>query len=187
MSDLLYIICHAWLQVAVGLQYLHSRKPHPIIHGDLKTTNILLENDGEHAVIADYGLADWLGYQSSAMPPGVQTTSSKPPELLQNPDAPSTPPSDSYAFGVVLLEFMTGKPAFRGMPNQDIKSMVCSGKRPPIPEFVPQIVSDIITDCWAQDPLQRPPFSDIAAGMQVAIQEALGGQFAETTTTMAWN
>jgi serine/threonine protein kinase len=43
------------------MAYLHSRQPAPgILHGDLKTSNLLLEDDGQRVVIADFGLAGWL-------------------------------------------------------------------------------------------------------------------------------
>ncbi len=48
-----------FLQVVCGMCYLHGRKPSPIVHGDLKCSNLLIENDGSSVVIADFGLAAW--------------------------------------------------------------------------------------------------------------------------------
>jgi hypothetical protein len=33
--------------------------------------------------------------------------------------------------------------------------------RPPVPDHIPTYLSDIMTKCWAEDPLKRPAFSDI--------------------------
>jgi serine/threonine protein kinase len=72
-------------QVASGMTYLHSRTPAPILHGDLKTANLLLENDGLSIVIADFGLAGWLkgvgGPISQAAQAGAHTVIISPPEV----------------------------------------------------------------------------------------------------------
>jgi hypothetical protein len=71
-------------KVASGMAYLHSRHPAPgILHGDLKTSNLLLEDDGQRVVISDFGLAGWLiaGAQSAAENMGALTTIIAPPEV----------------------------------------------------------------------------------------------------------
>jgi serine/threonine protein kinase len=72
-------------QVASGMTYLHSRTPAPVLHGDLKTANLLLENDGLSIVIADFGLAGWLkgvgGPISQAAQAGAHTVIISPPEV----------------------------------------------------------------------------------------------------------
>ncbi|KAJ4818175.1 Leucine-rich repeat protein kinase family protein [Rhynchospora pubera] len=94
---------------ARGLAHIHhaSRSPR-LAHGNVKTTNILIDKNGEPR-LADYGLA-LLGPSI-----GVATRSVgyRPPEA---PPAESRRPwatqkGDVYSFGVVLLELLTGKPA----------------------------------------------------------------------------
>jgi serine/threonine protein kinase len=66
------------------MEYLHSRQPAPgILHGDLKTGNLLLEDDGQRVVIADFGLANWLNVKgaSAAEQLGALTTIIAPPEV----------------------------------------------------------------------------------------------------------
>jgi serine/threonine protein kinase len=77
------------------MAYLHSRQPAPgILHGDLKTSNLLLEDDGQRVVIADFGLAGWLrrggsggtasgtaAGMSAAEQMGALTTTIAPPEV----------------------------------------------------------------------------------------------------------
>jgi serine/threonine protein kinase len=72
------------LQVASGMTYLHSRTPAPVLHGDLKTANLLLENDGLSIVIADFGLAGWIGVGgpiNQAAQAGAHTVIISPPEV----------------------------------------------------------------------------------------------------------
>ena len=44
------------LDIASGMLHLHSQKPDPIIHRDIRCANILLHKDG-HAVLGDWGLS----------------------------------------------------------------------------------------------------------------------------------
>jgi serine/threonine protein kinase len=37
------------------MRFLHEKKPVPLLHGDLKTSNLLLEDDGQRLVISDFG------------------------------------------------------------------------------------------------------------------------------------
>ena len=100
------------LQVAVDmarcLDFLHNEKAIP--HGNLKSTNILLETPNLNVLLTDYSLhriltpagtaeqvlnAGALGY----LPPEFASLSKPSPSLK----------SDVYAFGVILLELLTGK------------------------------------------------------------------------------
>jgi hypothetical protein len=94
---------------ARGLTHIHHANRSPrLAHGNVKTTNILLDKNCEPR-LADYGLA-LLGPSV-----GVATRSAgyRPPEA---PPADSRRPwatqkGDVYSLGVVLLEILTGKPA----------------------------------------------------------------------------
>ncbi|KAI5411313.1 U-box domain-containing protein 35 isoform X4 [Lathyrus oleraceus] len=101
----------AW-EIASALSFLHSSKPQPIIHRDLKPANILL---GGNLVskIGDIGLSTILDsddlstmYKDTAP---VGTLSYIDPEY-QRSGLISTK-SDVYAFGLVMLQLLTAKPA----------------------------------------------------------------------------
>ncbi|XP_044490312.1 phytosulfokine receptor 1 [Mangifera indica] len=92
---------------ARGLTYLHqSCEPH-ILHRDIKSSNILLdENFVAH--LADFGLARLiLPYDTHVTTDLVGTLGYIPPEYGQASVA--TYKGDVYSFGVVLLELLTGK------------------------------------------------------------------------------
>ncbi|CAK8564789.1 unnamed protein product [Lathyrus sativus] len=101
----------AW-EIASALSFLHSTKPKPIIHRDLKPSNILL---GGNLVskIGDVGLSTILDSDNiSAMykdTAPVGTLSYIDPEY-QRSGLISTK-SDVYAFGLVMLQLLTAKPA----------------------------------------------------------------------------
>jgi serine/threonine protein kinase len=52
-------IPHPSLQVASGMLALHQRPLQPIIHGDLKSSNVMISDDGS-AVLVDFGLSKVL-------------------------------------------------------------------------------------------------------------------------------
>jgi serine/threonine protein kinase len=162
--------------------FLHERRAQPVLHGDLKTSNLLLEGDGQKIVIADFGLACWLHAPSTAMQQGALTASISPPEVLMSPTAPRTAAADVYAFGMVLLEIMIGHPPFQGMRSAQIKEAVLAGARPTLPAGVPASIAAIITQCWSTDPAARPTFKDIVNRLETALNEYRSGW--QTTTMM---
>ncbi|XP_074295978.1 putative serine/threonine-protein kinase PBL28 [Silene latifolia] len=100
------------LGAAKGLAYLHSSSAVgiPIVHRDLKPTNILLSTHFD-AKISDFGLAKLMpeGQETYATAMVLGTFGYFDPEYTST--GRLTLQSDVYAFGVVLLELLTGRRA----------------------------------------------------------------------------
>ncbi|KAL4601993.1 hypothetical protein ACB092_10G021700 [Castanea dentata] len=102
------------LDIARALEYLHSQADPPIIHRDVKSSNILLV-DNNHAKLADFGLCK-LGYgteHGSQTPTSVKGSFGYIDTIYLSTGLVS-PKSDVYSFGVLLLELITGLKSIQG-------------------------------------------------------------------------
>ncbi|KAH9606359.1 hypothetical protein KSS87_023349, partial [Heliosperma pusillum] len=107
------------IDVAHALGYLHHECETPIVHCDLKPSNILLDNDMV-AHVGDFGLARFLTQprhlnQSSTI--GIMGTIGYAAPEYGIGSEPSTE-GDVYSYGVLLLELMTGKSPTDSMFNE---------------------------------------------------------------------
>ncbi|KAJ4962249.1 hypothetical protein NE237_022188 [Protea cynaroides] len=98
------------LGVAEGLHYLHRGCSRRIIHRDIKASNILLNQDYEPQ-ISDFGLAKWLPERWShhIVFPIEGTFGYLSPEYFMHGVVDEK--TDVFAFGVLLLELITGRRA----------------------------------------------------------------------------
>lgn len=177
--------------ISRGICYLHSLFP-PILHGDLKSPNILIgfslsdptASDGPlqkkivTVKIADFGtshrLYDKCVKGSGASEREVGNPTWLAPEILASKNY--SLPSDVYAFGIILWEIISmdhpyGEFAFSFM--LDLENAVVSGQRPTMPDCPPSF-ADLIKACWENDPNQRPTMHVVHNVLFARIMEGLG-------------
>ncbi|KAK5069021.1 hypothetical protein LTR16_009748, partial [Cryomyces antarcticus] len=108
------------LQIGSAVEYLHD---HWIIHRDLKTSNILLDNRGR-IKLADFGLARYIG---DPLPPNltklVVTLWYRAPELLLGTSTYDSA-IDMWSIGCIFGELLTKEPLLQGKNEVDQLSKI---------------------------------------------------------------
>ncbi|XP_016326615.1 mitogen-activated protein kinase kinase kinase MLK4-like [Sinocyclocheilus anshuiensis] len=171
-----HILVNWAVQIARGMQYLHEEAVVPIIHRDLKSSNILLlekiENDdiGRKTLkITDFGLArEW--HKTTKMS-AAGTYSWMAPEVIKS--SLFSKGSDVWSYGVLLWELLTGEVPYRGIDGLAVAYGVAVNKLTlPIPSTCPEPFAKLMEECWEQDPHIRPSFASILEQL-TAIEEAV--------------
>ncbi|KAL0577295.1 hypothetical protein V5O48_004688 [Marasmius crinis-equi] len=176
-------------EIAQGLAYLHSQH---IIHGDLRGSNILVDDDW-HARLADFGLAVFsdatVGTNSSHHAGSVRWMA---PEL-HHPQSfglkyfRRTFASDVYSFACVCVELYSGKPPFAEIPHDPAALLqVMAGARPgrptcPVPmsgtsehgPVMPDYLWELVQMCWSHNRAERPCMTKVVAMMQAGNAELI--------------
>ncbi|CAB4030720.1 raf homolog serine threonine- kinase phl [Paramuricea clavata] len=160
-------------QTAQGMDYLHAKS---IIHRDLKSNNIFLQEDLT-VKIGDFGLATiksrWSG-QNFENPSGSILWMA--PEIIRMNDShPYSNKSDVYAYGIVLYELTSRTLPYSNIGNKDqILYMVGRGfLRVDLTKMrsdTPKSLKRLLMDCINYHRDERPLFQQILAEMDSLIQ-----------------
>lgn len=111
------IIYSISIGIAKGIEHLHTGLQKPIIHGNLKSKNIILDRNYQ-PYISDPGLHLVLNPTAGQeMLEASAAEGYKAPELIKMKDASEE--SDIYSLGVILLELLSGKEAINDNPTPD--------------------------------------------------------------------
>ena len=142
------------LQIASALSALHA---FGIIHRDLKPSNILLQDELDHLLLSDFGLATHNGEKSITQTDAMAGTPFfMSPEQAMGKAIDSR--SDLFSFGSVLFWLCTGEYPFKGGSTYETLSQLV--QHPHDPERlsrsqVPNCLQIVIHRLLAKDPLER--------------------------------
>ncbi|XP_061383728.1 kinase suppressor of Ras 2 [Danaus plexippus] len=161
-------------QISQGMGYLHARG---IVHKDLKTKNIFLENG--KVVITDFGLfsVTKLCFGNNArgdslgIPPGWLCYLA--PELhralrpIASLHLPFSKATDVYAFGTVWYELLCGEYPFKGQPPEAVIWQVGKGVKQSLNNMqASRDIKDILMLCWAYRSSERPDFPHLLSTLE---------------------
>ena len=137
-----------------GMYFLHAAAV-PIIHGDLKSANVLVDSNFR-AKVSDFGLSQKRksGY--------IGTPYWMAPELLEGGVVSTA--SDIYAFGVTVWELMTRKSPYADIdcPHAFILQQIKNGTlRPDCSKGFEEELVVCMQQCWSQTPQKRPTFEEL--------------------------
>ncbi|XP_039344119.1 activated CDC42 kinase 1 isoform X4 [Mauremys reevesii] len=154
---LISTLCQYAVQIAMGMAYLESKR---FIHRDLAARNILLASS-DLVKIGDFGLMRALPKNDDHY---VMQEHRKVPFAWCAPESLKTRTfshaSDTWMFGVTLWEMFTyGQEPWVGLSGSQILHKIDKeGERLPRPEDCPQDIYNVMLQCWAHKPEDRPTF-----------------------------
>ncbi|KAH8359077.1 hypothetical protein KR093_004204, partial [Drosophila rubida] len=159
-------------QIAQGMGYLHARD---IIHKDLRTKNIFIENG--KVIITDFGLFSSTKLLYCDMGLGVPQNwlCYLAPELIRAllPSKPRgeclefTSYSDVFSFGTVWYELICGEFTFKDQPPESVIWQVGRGMKQSLANLQSgRDVKDLLMLCWAYDKEQRPDFARLLSMLE---------------------
>ncbi|KAL3621370.1 Serine/threonine-protein kinase-like protein acr4 [Castilleja foliolosa] len=175
------------VQAARGIEYLHGYACPPVIHRDIKSSNILIDEE-HNARVADFGLS-LLGPANSSSPLAelpAGTLGYLDPEYYRLHYL--TTKSDVYSFGVLLLEILSGRKAIDmkyeegnivewAVPlikSGDFESVLDPALKPPADIEALKRIANIASKCVRMRGKERPSMDKVTTGLERALAFLMG-------------
>lgn len=159
------------LDIALGMDFLHRQRP-PIVHGDLRSPNILITKSGDQyiAKISDFGLSAQI-YNKIGITQS-QSFEWQAPEVFM--DRGYTHQSDIYSYAMIIWQIWKGshimpfekersyfshhRDVQRAIDKKSLRPRIPVGNNPP-PGL--RKLETLVQECWDGNPENRPDFNQI--------------------------
>lgn len=150
------------LRAARGLYRLHLSET---LHRNISSSSFLVAG-GYQVKLAGFELSKTQTSISratkSTKAERFSSTAYMPPEILKNPFCKYDIKAEIYSFGIVLWEIATGKIPFEGCDSEKIRELVAEDKKQePVGQDCPELLQEIIHECRAHEPSERPSVDGI--------------------------
>jgi serine/threonine protein kinase len=179
-------------QIAKGVYYLHDMQ---VAHLDLKPDNVLsssipMEDLDAHRIfkVMDYGTCQLEVLSNLENPEPskytIGTLGYMSPEMIKGNKAPLHPfRADAWSFAMICSEILSRKAPYDGLKPREFRDQIsCTNGnnakclRPNLPNNFEEL-TNLIQECWSQDPLQRPTFSNICERLTSLKKSFLKGTY----------
>jgi len=179
-------------QIAKGVYYLHDMQ---VAHLDLKPDNVLLspvpmkDLDPCHIFkVTDYGTSQLEVCSNPENPEPTKykfgTIGYMALEMIKGSKIPLYPfQVDVWSFAMICSEILSRKVPYSGLKAKDFYNQISSTQsmgnkslRPDLPNNCAEL-TNLIQECWSQDPLQRPTFSNICERLTRLKKSFLNGTY----------
>jgi serine/threonine protein kinase len=142
--------------LVLGMKYVHARN---VKHRDLKPGNLLL-NEQYRILICDFGNSKLEECGTTTTTRKAYTPLYSAPETVL--DDQTTRESDVFSFGLIFYEMIVGQTVFpKDTTTRNIVGLHVKQYRPEIPDDVRPPIAELIKECWAMQPSDRPSFDDV--------------------------
>ncbi|KAG7995086.1 hypothetical protein I3843_01G090600 [Carya illinoinensis] len=175
------------VQAARGIEYLHGYACPPVIHRDIKSSNILIDEE-HNARVADFGLS-LLGPADGSSPLAelpAGTLGYLDPEYYRLHYL--TTKSDVYGFGVLLLEILSGRKAIDMQYEEgnivewavpliksgDINAMLDPALKPPSDLDALKRIANVACKCVRMRGKERPSMDKVTTALERALAQLMG-------------
>ncbi|KAF7805352.1 serine/threonine-protein kinase-like protein ACR4 [Senna tora] len=175
------------VQAARGIEYLHGYACPPVIHRDIKSSNILIDEEN-NARVSDFGLS-LLGPADSSSPLAelpAGTLGYLDPEYYRLHYL--TTKSDVYSFGVLLLEILSGRKAIDMQYEEgnivewavplikagDITAILDPVLKPPSDIEALKRIANVACKCVRMRGKERPSMDKVTTALERALVQLMG-------------
>jgi hypothetical protein len=143
-----------------------------ILHGDVKPSNILVDDAGE-PLVADFGLARWTSVASPMGSATVGTAEYLDPEVAGG--APPTAASDIYSLGILCYEILTGRLPYHGVTPGATLRAADRARAEPLVHAAPSVpvdLAELVGRAMSRRRVARPSSAGELVGALRAATEA---------------
>lgn len=164
------------IDAATAIYFMHSNKS-PIIHRDIKSSNMMISSSKELKLI-DFGYATYQNEKDYVFNKhGITEKANKgtpaymAPECFLNEEFSVY--SDVFSFGVVLWEIVTREIPWNNKTPEAVYAEITTGSRLPIPErsAYPQLLHELIRECWLEHGRDRPTMKKVLNTLKIVLKK----------------